>query len=253
MNPSTTSLLEASGVADPSSIYMTFVDSSYRDMIRLDSVTCVVDAEQAFRSEDPRMLETQLTQIGFSDLLILNKVDLAGVDGTVRTKRIIDHNFNRVRVIPAVKCNVPLDVLLSVGRFDEQVALGAVAALTQKPEKTDEHDHKHDHTHRSMFSTWSFRTAEPLSRRNLNDMIKRLLPANIYRCKGIVYLADDPIRRYVLQVVGRRVELKPDRDWDGEEAGSQIVAISQRTSLDEVALTELFEGCVESQPQTVKA
>ena len=41
-------LLEASGVADPGSISMTFMDEKYRDRIRLDSVTCVVDAEQAF-------------------------------------------------------------------------------------------------------------------------------------------------------------------------------------------------------------
>lgn len=41
-------LLEASGVADPGGISMTFMDSGLRDRIRLDSVTCVVDAEQAF-------------------------------------------------------------------------------------------------------------------------------------------------------------------------------------------------------------
>ncbi len=31
---------------------MTFVDSKYRDMLRLDSVTCVVDADQVFTYED---------------------------------------------------------------------------------------------------------------------------------------------------------------------------------------------------------
>src|SRR5271155_2402779 len=41
-------LLEASGVADPSGIAMTFVDPELRDRIRLDSITCVVDADQVF-------------------------------------------------------------------------------------------------------------------------------------------------------------------------------------------------------------
>src|SRR5271155_4105674 len=41
-------LLEASGVADPSGITMTFSDSGLRDRIRLDSVTCVIDADQVF-------------------------------------------------------------------------------------------------------------------------------------------------------------------------------------------------------------
>ena len=53
-------ILEASGVADPASIYMTFVDSSYRDRIRLDSVTCVVDAEQVLRDDDDDVVKLKL-------------------------------------------------------------------------------------------------------------------------------------------------------------------------------------------------
>jgi hypothetical protein len=29
-------------------------------------------------------------------------------------------------------------------------------------------------------------------------MIKRELPATVYRCKGVLHLADDPTHRYVL-------------------------------------------------------
>ena len=41
-------LLEASGVADPAGIFMTFNDPELRDRIRLDSVICVMDADQVF-------------------------------------------------------------------------------------------------------------------------------------------------------------------------------------------------------------
>lgn len=41
-------LLEASGVAEPSGIAMTFGTPEFSDRIRLDSITCVVDAEQIF-------------------------------------------------------------------------------------------------------------------------------------------------------------------------------------------------------------
>ena len=40
-------ILEASGVADPSSLFSTFHQPDLRDEIRLDSVTCVVDAHPA--------------------------------------------------------------------------------------------------------------------------------------------------------------------------------------------------------------
>ena len=41
-------LLEASGVAEPSAIAVTFTDARFRDRLRLDSITCVMDAEQVF-------------------------------------------------------------------------------------------------------------------------------------------------------------------------------------------------------------
>ena len=113
----------ASGVADPSGIFMTFVDSQYRDMLRLDSVTCVVDADQVFTYDEPELARLKLQQIGFSDLVIMNKVDLAGVEGSAKVKRWIDHHFARVRVVPAINCEVPLDILLSVGRFDQTAAM----------------------------------------------------------------------------------------------------------------------------------
>src|SRR5271167_4484548 len=70
-------LLEASGVADPAGIFITFNDPNQRDRIRLDSVTCVVDADQVFaHPEYPPLLELKLHQVGFADMLILNKVGL---------------------------------------------------------------------------------------------------------------------------------------------------------------------------------
>ena len=72
-------LLEASGVADPSGIALTFMDEGMRDRIRLDSIMCVVDAEQIFAA--PEMMELKLRQVAFADMLILNKVDLVTAGG----------------------------------------------------------------------------------------------------------------------------------------------------------------------------
>src|SRR5271167_4812718 len=68
-------LLEASGVAAPAGIFVTFSDPNLRDRIRLDSVICVVDAEQVFaHPEYPALMALKLQQIGFADMLVLNKV-----------------------------------------------------------------------------------------------------------------------------------------------------------------------------------
>lgn len=222
-------ILEASGVADPAGIYMTFLDSAYRDQVRLDSVTCVVDADQVLGDDDPDLLKLKLQQIGFADLVVLNKVDLAGIDGAAAVKRWIDSQFTRVRLVPAVNCGVPLDLLLAVGRFDE-------AAVTRRADAIHEE-------HGTLFSTQSYVDDRPLSRRSLERMIKRELPATIYRCKGIVHLADDPEHRYLLQVVGRRVDLAKDRPWGSDQPQNRVVAISHRSALDAHQISDWFNSC----------
>ena len=233
-------ILEASGVADPASIYMTFVDSAYRDKIRLDSVTCVVDADQVFTYDDPDLAKLKLQQIGFADLVILNKVDLAGAEGAAKVKDWIESHFTRVRIVPAISCEVPLEILLSVGRFD------VAQAMADRPGARP-HDHGHGkdhHDHGSFFSTWSYTHDRQLARKALERMIKRELPANIYRCKGFVYFADDPSHRYVLQVVGRRVDLVQDRPWGTDAPQSRIVAIAHKSTLDPDHLNELFNSSI---------
>ena len=109
-------LLEASGVADPSGIALTFMDDGMRDRIRLDSIMCVVDAEQVFAA--PEMMELKLRQVAFADMLILNKVDLVTPAEIERIKAWLDDRFHRYRLVEASGGNVPLEILLSVGRFD---------------------------------------------------------------------------------------------------------------------------------------
>ena len=77
-------LLEASGVAEPSGIALTFMDEGLRDRIRLDSIMCVMDAEQIFAA--PEMMELKLRQVAFADMLILNKVDLVAPEEIERTR-----------------------------------------------------------------------------------------------------------------------------------------------------------------------
>jgi hypothetical protein len=77
-------LLEASGVADPSGIALTFMDEDMRDRVRLDSIMCVVDAEQIFAA--PEMMELKLRQMAFADMLILNKVDLVALEEIERIR-----------------------------------------------------------------------------------------------------------------------------------------------------------------------
>ncbi|UCD42081.1 MAG: GTP-binding protein [Chloroflexota bacterium] len=227
-------LLEASGVADPSGIAFTFIQPNFQDRIRLDSIISIVDADQIFAyPEYPAVQELKLRQIGFSDMVVLNKIDLVDENRLGEVKDWIDSHMNRVRIVEAVQCNVPLEILLGVGRFEVQ----------QLADIPGEHDHDHGADHNSTFSTWSFETEQPLSLDALNVMVKKKLPANIYRCKGIIYTADNRDHRAALQVVGRRAEVSLIDEWGDRQQKTQIVAIGAKGSIDSDELSALFEAC----------
>jgi len=233
-------LLEASGVADPSGIFMTFIDPRYCGRIRVDSVTCVVDADQVLdKTEHAPVAALKLRQIGFADLVILNKTDMAGPEKTAAARAFIDAHLNRVRVVETAHCRVPLEILLSVGRFDPaRIDHGG-------PDRDYEHGHDHGppHNHGVDFATWSYETEAPLSLDALWTMVKRSLPAGVYRCKGFIHAVEEPGRRGVLQVVGRRSDVTFDRPWNGTPKRSRIVAIGSPHAIDARVLAQLFNQC----------
>lgn len=238
-------LLEASGVSDPESIVMTFLDKKYEKLLRLDSITCLVDAEAVFTHGDNVELSTlKIRQIGFADMVILNKVDLVGPDHIEVIKEWIGHYLDRIRIIEATRCDVPLEILMAVGRFDPAHVISRL-----KNKDAEEHDKPHEHeTHHGhnaaseMFATWSYESEQPFDLEALRRMVRRELPASIYRCKGIVYVADCPDKRFSLQAVGRRTELSELDDWGKHPPCSQIVAIG--ASIDAEDLNSKFDSCL---------
>ncbi len=227
-------LLEASGVADPAGITLAFHTPRLRDRIRLDSVTCVLDAQQVFAYPDyPGLLQLQLQQIAFADMVILNKVDLASPETLRRIHGLLDDHFNNIRMVETSYCDVPYEILLGVGRFDPTRLMTAVSPNGKHPH----------HDTRPAFDTWSFETDHPLSLEALEEAARRL-PGGVFRCKGIVYLAAEPERPAVLQVVCRRVEVTRLSGWDGQRPATRIVTISAPGSVDRDELWRRFAGCV---------
>ncbi|MGH8613388.1 MAG: CobW family GTP-binding protein, partial [Gammaproteobacteria bacterium] len=210
----------------------------------------VMDAEQVFTA--PEQMQLKLWQIAAADMLILNKVDLVSREQITKIKAWLDEHFQRYRLIEAERCDVPLEILLSGGRFDPARIVGQPSRLSSDRQDAcptlrcaeancrDEH-HGHDHT--KTFSTWSYETDRPLSLEAVREAARKL-PGNIYRCKGVIYTADAPERRAVLQVVGRRVDISMQEEWGNRAPRTQIVAIGAPGTLEGAALRERFAGCI---------
>lgn len=106
-------IVEASGVADPAGLTMTFLDRRDSRLMRLDSVSCLVDAEGVFaHADDAGLTALKLRQIGFADLVVRNKADLVTPAHVEVIRDWIGLHLNRVRVVEAAHADVPLEVLL---------------------------------------------------------------------------------------------------------------------------------------------
>jgi G3E family GTPase len=222
-------ILEASGIADPEGVVMTFLDARYENLLRLDGITCIVDAEAIFADADNVDLTLlKLRQIGFADLVVLNKVDLVGPEAIRTIRDWINQHLNRVHIVEAEYCDVPYEVLLSVGRFEPSALERDLAG--------------NSHEHGPGFTTWHYRTDAPLSVSKLRAAIRKL-PGPIYRCKGIVSTIENPAERGVLQAVGRRSTVSYLGPWDTVERRSDIIVIGAEGGFDVTELQTLFDAC----------
>lgn len=236
-------VLEASGVAEPSGIAATFLDARLRDRIRLDSIMSVVDASQIF--EAPELTELKLRQIAFADMLILNKVDLISSDEVARIRAWLDEHFHRYRLVESVRGEVPLEILLGVGRFDPAKISSLVAtAFDQRPNASlSLGSRQMPRGHATTFSTWSYETDQPISLEALRKATRQL-PAGIYRCKGFVFTSDEPSRRTILQVVGKRADISSGGEWGATQPRTRIVVIGAHGAVDSGALRAHFDRCL---------
>jgi G3E family GTPase len=236
-------VLEASGVADPSALAVTFAMPELRHLIRLDSIMCIVDAEQVFAAQD--QMELKIRQIAFSDMVILNKIDLVTDVEIAEVKNWLATRLYRFRLYETDHCSVPLEILLGVGRFDAaqtDLKIRAAEGRCLDPQCGQNHDHSHS------FSTWTYETDRPLCLESLRETVSTL-PNNVYRAKGVIKTTDAPLQRAVLQVVGKRVDISFDRDWGKRTPRTQIVAIGAPGSMDAEDLRKRLDNCITAHGQ----
>jgi len=217
----------------------------YRDRIRLDSIMCLVDAEQVFAV--PEHVELKLRQIAFSDMIILNKVDLVDRCQIQKVRDWLGSRFSRYRLVETVNAEVPLEILLSTGRLDAREPV--------KPPRSCCHDvdchcaddgnhkgHTHDDTHRhsaGAFSSISFETDEPVSLELLKKAVKKA-PGTMYRLKGIVFSTEVPDKRAIVQAVGKRIDIAMEEPWGDRTPRTRVVAIGAQGAMDESTLKAIF-------------
>lgn len=248
-------VIEASGVSDPWAVAETFELPELRPYVQLDGVITVVDAEYVRQQEQYEDLVVD--QISAADIVVLSKVDLVEAQQRADVEAWVRQIVPRARILPAVHGAVPFNLLLGVGQYRmsltpmQQTAPASSCGHEHAPGEVCEHKHDHHHDHSAAFSTWSYTSTRPFTLEALRQVVLNL-PVAIFRAKGLIYLAEAPDRRVVLQAVGVRVNVTLAEAWGTTPPVTQLVFLSTPGDLDEAAMQAALDACLSDRPQAAE-
>jgi len=123
-------LIETTGMADPGPVAQTFfLDDDLREQFVVDAIVTLVDARHF--EQHLEQLQEPAVQVGFADVVILNKTDLVQGTDLARIEQRIRGINGTARIVRAQLADVPIDVVLGLGAFDLDRALAVDASFLE--------------------------------------------------------------------------------------------------------------------------
>jgi len=224
-------VIEASGIAQPAGIARSFVTSLDPGLARLDAIVAVVDAERLpAQAGDPVTADLVFGQIGYCDIVVLNKTDLADRPRVDQVRRFVLERLPRVRIIETTFADVPYEVL--VGPRPDPGS-GLMRGFGPLPG----HDHEH------QFVSWVYRREGGYDAAAVRRAIAEM-PPWVYRIKGFLRDAGDPDRRQLVQAVGMRGDVHPLGSWPDGRRETILVIIADGDHADRAEVESRLDACL---------
>jgi G3E family GTPase len=245
-------LIETTGLADPGPVAQTFfTDEEVKESFALDGIITVVDAKHVgLHFDDTREVREQ---IGFADVILLNKTDLVTGGELEKTEARIRKMNPVAKLYRTENSAIDLSKVLEVGGFDLKRALELEPDFLKEAEEhehehehedEDHHEHEHDHHHDEDVGSVGISTAGDLDEKMLSDWLGTLLRTkgqDIFRMKGVLAVKGRDMR-FVFQGVHMLMDGRPDRPWGAEPRRNTLVFIGR--NLDRKELNEGFRACL---------
>uniref|UniRef100_UPI003FED3DEB CobW family GTP-binding protein n=1 Tax=Alloprevotella sp. TaxID=1872471 RepID=UPI003FED3DEB len=209
-----------------------------------------------------------IQQIEFCNTILLNKSSEVSEEELGRIKAIIREIQPKAEIITCDYCDVDLDKLVNSNSFDfEQVATSAkwIAAVEGDEEEKEEHEHHHHHAHDHEeeendehehhhhdhdhchchhhhgleneeegealeygISTFVYKRREPFDMTEFDQLVARLWPSSVIRCKGLCYFATEPDMCYVFEQAGKQVSLSQAGQWYATMPADELEQFKQQ-------------------------
>ena len=254
-------LIETTGLADPGPVAQTFfTDEEVKESFALDGIVTVVDAKHVeLHFDDTREVREQ---IGFADVILLNKSDLVSPAELEKIEARIRKMNPMAKLHRTENAAIDLNKVLKIGGFDLKRALELEPDFLKASEEEHHHDHdhdhedgehhehehehdeEHDHHHDEDVTSVGISTPGDLDEKKLSDWLGTLLRTkgqDIFRMKGILAVKGRE-QRFVFQGVHMLMEGRPDRPWGSEPRHNALIFIGR--NLDRQELNEGFKSCL---------
>ena len=255
-----TVLIETTGMADPGPVAQTFfTDEEVKESFKLDGIVTVVDAKHVgLHFDDMREVREQ---IGFADVILLNKTDLVPAAELEKTEARIRKMNPMAKLYRTENSAIDLSKVLNVGGFDLKRALELEPDFLQAeeehhhehdhdhededhPHEKHEHEEEHDHHHAEDVTSVGIRAPGDLDEKKLSDWLGALLRTkgqDIFRMKGVLAVKGRSMR-FVFQGVHMLMDGRPDREWGNDPRTNTLIFIGR--NLDRAELNEGFRNCL---------
>lgn len=240
-----------------------------------------------------------IEQIEFCNIILLNKISEVSPKEADRIRAVIRAIQPDARIIDCDYCDVPLDDLLDTRLFNfEKVATSAtwvkgiegdLPASDELDHDHDHHEHEHEHEHEHGHEhhhhhhhdhghgegeaeeygvqTFVYYRRPPFDLNRFDYVAAKEWPAEIIRCKGVIYFNSDRDMSYLFETAGRQKKLtqaglwfatapkdeleqlmqqEPGlvRDWDPEYGDRMIKLVIIGRNLDRREIEARLDACL---------
>lgn len=222
-------VIESTGISEPLPVAETFTfadedGKSLGDFAKLDTMVTVVDAYNFFNDfyskeflndrgeslgeDDERTIVHLLVdQIEFSNVILLNKIDLLEEDEVNKIKEIIKRLNADAKIIETNHSNVDLKEVINTDLFDFDKASQAPGWLK---EMRGEHIPE---TEEYGISSFVYKARKPFHPKRLKDLFGSGLFSGIVRAKGYFWLATRNDYAMMIHVAGSVLEYSVAGYW----------------------------------------
>jgi len=240
-------LIESTGLASPGPIAQAFLlEDEINDSLKLDGIVTLVDALHFWKQLSE--VDVAWEQIAFSNVILLNKIDLVSAEELTRVDTRIRSINPTARIFQTQNAAIDLDEILNIGGFD----LSPEGQFADDPQDlfglmrtfpgVNEHG-GHSHSDSEITSV-GITLAGEMDRGRFVNWLQMLLimeGMDVMRAKGILNLKGSD-KRHIFQSVFMMFDGQDDRLWGDESRINKMVFIGR--GLDRERLEEGVKGCL---------